>query len=649
MLDGTESYPCVCLRCGDWNAVVSVLRESARVGRLALFFGLFILFWLALINLPTDGFRPELDTSWRGALSYFAFKKLQFGKDVIFTYGPLGYITTDTYSGYLLASRVGFELLLKGVFALLMTSLALRLRPVLGSWFIANIAFLSPISSDAVYLFAIVLSAGYVIESQLSPALAFGVGVLFAVVSLTKFTFFLLCAASLVTVTVYALAKRRWWRATGLMATYLVSVCLLWCLNGQHLSGVLPFVRGAGEVASGYAGAMLINESWPAFWSSLGALLLGGGLLIGLACASKEKDRDLGILLVFGAGLFLAWKEGFVRADPRHMYTLFAFLLFVEPAAWVAFRPPSRHRRLLLGMTLIALVSPYMLLFLIRPQFFAELLPRVSGRIVGNAIAFVYPSDFRAMLDDELSRIKQESALPGMKRLIGQESVDVFGYEQAIALLNDLNYQPRPVFQGYSAYTPFLVARNRDYYLGATAPAFVILKYQTVDDRFAAEDDAGALEVILRNYEPVATEKGYMLWKRKVVSQALAPHRLLRDGTATWGEPLPLLSNECPVWIEVEIGSTWLGKVREFLYKPAKITMTLETVDHETKHYRLVRLLARSGFVVNPAVRNQDDLMEMYKNPGKGNTASVTLEVSGSARLLYRTKYHYRIYAEGMN
>ncbi|MGD0061383.1 MAG: hypothetical protein ABSD58_18400 [Verrucomicrobiia bacterium] len=300
-------------------------------------------------------------------------------------------------------------------------------------------------------------------------------------------------------------------------------------------------------------------------------------------------------------------------------------------------------------MTLIALVSPYMLLFLIRPQFFAELLPRVSGRIVGNAIAFVYPSDFRAMLDDELSRIKQESALPGMKRLIGQESVDVFGYEQAIALLNDLNYQPRPVFQGYSAYTPFLVARNRDYYLGATAPAFVILKYQTVDDRFAAEDDAGALEVILRNYEPVATEKGYMLWKRKVVSQALAPHRLLRDGTATWGEPLPLLSNECPVWIEVEIGSTWLGKVREFLYKPAKITMTLETVDHETKHYRLVRLLARSGFVVNPAVRNQDDLMEMYKNPGKGNTASVTLEVSGSARLLYRTKYHYRIYAEGMN
>ena len=65
---------------------------------------------------------------------------------MIFTYGPLGYITTDTYSGYLLASRVGFELLLKGVFALLMAALALRLRPVLRSCFIVNIVFFSAVS-----------------------------------------------------------------------------------------------------------------------------------------------------------------------------------------------------------------------------------------------------------------------------------------------------------------------------------------------------------------------------------------------------------------------------------------------------------------------------------------------------------------------
>ncbi len=632
-------------RPGDRDLKVTMFRKAAQAERTAAFFGLFALFWLVLISLPMRGFHPDVESSWQGALSYFAFKKLQFGKDVIFTYGPLGYITADTYSGYLLASRVGFELLLKGVFALLMAALALRLRPVLRSCFIVNVAFFSPTSLDAVYLFAIVLSACYAIESQLSPLLTLGVGVLFAVVSLTKFTFLLLCAASLLTVTAYALAKKKWLRATGLVATYLVCVCSLWCLTGQHLSGIPPSFRSACEVASGYAEAMSINPPWSWFWIGLGGLLLAGGLLIGLACASKEKNRDLAILLVLGAGLFLAWKEGVVRADPTHLHTLFAYLLFVVPAAWATFHPPARHRRLLLGMTLIALVSPYVLLLVVHPEVLRVLLAGASARIIQNTTAIVHPSDFRATLDGALSRIKQENALPGMKRLIGQETVDVFGHEQAIALLNDLNYQPRPVFQGYSAYTPFLVARNRDFYLGPTAPAFVILKYQTDDHRLAAEDDAGALEVILRNYEPLGTEKTYMLWKRKAESPPLAPNRLLREGTATWGEPLPLLSDPCPVWIEIEIGSTWLGKLREFLYRPAVIVMIVKTVPHDTEYYRLVRPLARSGFIINPTLRNLNDLLGMYRAPGKGNVSSVTISVDDSARPLYRTRYRYRLYA----
>jgi len=628
---------------------VSVSRESDRVGRLALFFGLFVLFWLVLVNPPTRSFLPEVDASWQGALSYFAFQGLQFGKDTIFTYGPLGYITTDTYSGYLLTSRIGFDLALKGVFAMLMAGLAVRLRPVLRWWFFVNVVLLSVASPDAVYLFVIALSACLVIGSQLSPGLALGTGILFAFVSLTKFTFFLQCGASLLIVVVYALSKRKWRRASGLAMTYLVCLLLFWCLAKQQVSGFLPFLRGAYEVASGYTEAMAATGSWLAFWSGLGELLLGVSLLIGLACASKEKDRDLAILLVLGVALFLAWKESFVRADLWHIDNLFAFLLFVEPAAWAVFRPPAKHRALLLGMTLIALLSSYVLVFLIQPEFFAELLPRANDRVVLNRTTFFHPSDFRAQLENGLSQVKEQNALPIIKHLIGRDSVDVFGHEQAIAILNGLNYQPRPVFQGYSAYTPFLVARNRGFYLGPTAPKFVILKCETIDDRFAAEDDAGALEVILQNYGVFAGENEYLLLKRDVGSPRLAPHRLLREGTATWGDPLPLSAYPCPVWIEIEIDSTWLGKLREFLYKPAGITMTLETLDHETKHYRLIRPLARSGFMVNPALRNRADLLEMYMNPSKGNASSVTLNVADSARPLYGATYHYRIYAEGMN
>ena len=135
----------------------------------------------------------------------------------------------------------------------------------------------------------------------------------------------------------------------------------------------------------------------------LGALLLVRSLLIGLACASKEKDRDLAILLVLGAGLFLAWKAGCRSCRPLVICdTLFAFLLFVGPAAWAVFHPPARHRRLLLGMTLIALVSPYVLLLFVQPGGPSGVASaaRLHDSSV-NVTVIVHPSDFRAALDGD--------------------------------------------------------------------------------------------------------------------------------------------------------------------------------------------------------------------------------------------------------
>jgi len=623
---------------------VSPFRQKPRASHRLAFLGLFVLFWLSLINLPTESLLPKLDSSWQGALSYCASKGLQFGKDVVFTFGPLGYLTTDTYSGYAVASRIGCDLVLKGVFGLLLTALALRLRPILRSWFIMNAVFFSQVSADAIYLFVIPLSACHVVESQLSPVLSVGVGALFAFVSLTKFTFCLLCATSLLIIAIHALSNRYWLRLAPLMASYLACLVLFWCLGGQRLPGVVAFLRGAGAVSSGYTAAMYINELGPAFWSGLGSALVAGGLWTGLAWASDEKRRDLTVLWLFSAALFLAWKEGFVRAD-QHMYTLCAFVLLAEPAAWAVFRPPVKCRRLLMSVTLVGLISPYGLLLLMRPQFVADLFPRARERIIENVRALVHPSDFLAAQEHALSQSKRKNSLPELKRLIGQDSVDVFGHEQAIALLNDLNYRPRPVIQGYSAYTPFLMALNRGFYQGPTAPAFVLFKFQTIDDRLVAADDAGALEVILRNYAPISLENEYWLWKRKPAGPTPTSHRLIREGTAAWGEPLALPGTQGPVWFEADIDSTWLGKLREFLYKPTAVTLTIELRNHDSARYRLVAPLAKSGFLINPFLRDLTDLSEMRRNPGQMNALSVTLNVQDPARLLYRPRYSYRLYA----
>src|ERR1019366_8042506 len=55
---------------------------------------------------------PGLDPSWRMALGYMFEHGMQFGRDVIFTYGPLGFIMSDTFCGVQFWSLIAGQLAL---------------------------------------------------------------------------------------------------------------------------------------------------------------------------------------------------------------------------------------------------------------------------------------------------------------------------------------------------------------------------------------------------------------------------------------------------------------------------------------------------------------------------------------------------------
>jgi hypothetical protein len=82
-----------------------------------------------------------------------------------------------------------------------------------------------------------------------------------------------------------------------------------------------------------------------------------------------------------------------------------------------------------------------------------------------------------------------------------------------------------------------------------------------------------------------------------------------------------------------------------FFYKPAKIVMTVESPTIGARKYRLVRPLAKAGFLVSPVLADSSDVAEMCRHPEHENSLSIMLSRSDSARLLYRNEYHCRLYA----
>src|SRR5262249_26589607 len=129
-------------------------------------------------------------------------------------------------------------------------------------------------------------------------------------------------------------------------------------------------------------------------------------------------------------------------------------------------------------------------------------------------IAFC-PAKLRGQLHAEQARLAAQCALPRIAVAVRDAAVDVMSFEQAAVLLNRLNWHPRPMFQGYGAYTSSLLALNAHYFARETAPEFILFKLQTIDGRYPLLDDAQALLQVIHRYRPVLAERSFLLLQKQ--------------------------------------------------------------------------------------------------------------------------------------
>ena len=69
----------------------------------------------------------ELDPSWHAAVEYATAHHWQFGTQIVFTFGPLGFLSTRTSLGHLVGARIAFAFFWSTLVALAATSMARRL------------------------------------------------------------------------------------------------------------------------------------------------------------------------------------------------------------------------------------------------------------------------------------------------------------------------------------------------------------------------------------------------------------------------------------------------------------------------------------------------------------------------------------------
>src|SRR5438045_1479586 len=106
-----------------------------RWKRLAAFFSLVLVLTLAGVALPQAGppMENDVDTSLSAVLHYAHYNDLQYGPEIAFTYGPLGFLTFYYYYPHAFAGQLVAHFILAFVAAVGLCLIAVRLRWICGS------------------------------------------------------------------------------------------------------------------------------------------------------------------------------------------------------------------------------------------------------------------------------------------------------------------------------------------------------------------------------------------------------------------------------------------------------------------------------------------------------------------------------------
>ena len=600
------------------------------------------LLWLVLtllaINLPE---KPalELDSSWRQALAYFLHRGYPFGEGVVFTYGPLGFLMGNTFTGYYFWAYIVYQVIFSAIAATMIVQVG---RPLVGLARFAYFAFflLWGVSyPDALHMIVIAF-AGWMMINRLgadeSPRPA-AFGLFLAFLAVIKFTNLLFAGFVVTVVTLYAVQRSKRKSAGWLFGSFAFGFLAIWAACGQSLATLPAYVINSLSVSDGYQAAMGLPTPDGQLATALIVFAAGAGYVLWHLVTQPDLIRSIAQLLILSAFLFLNWKHGFVRAD-GHMLGFFYCALVPAVSFPALFRERTKNpfipRACLLLVMFFSLKGMHGTF-----HTTIEYAPNIANDDLMETVRGFgdfdhYRSDLQGQVDDWHRKAK----LTKIKKIVGDASIDVLGFEQAIALFNDFNYTPRPVFQSYSVYTPRLTELNADFIISDRAPEFLLLKLQVIDERPLLMDDSQLMNFFPHLYTFKAVENGFYLFQKRSEPppiDSLRP-RLLRILDQPLGEPLSLAAYGAePVWLEVDLPFSLLGRARNFLYKPPFVHLRVVTSFGEVLTYRMPLTSARAGFQISPHITDFESYLEAHGGGNPRKVENITLLVADADRRFF--------------
>lgn len=567
-------------------------------------------------GVPNSG----LDASWQLMLIHAHEAGLQFGREVIFTWGPWGFLC----NGYHMGATGAVPLLLWQTAGKLGMALGMvLLTRGLVAWrrmaFVVLFLAFHWLFLDTEYFTFIALAVVAGMQGRETPwAGAMMCAAALGFVAQLKFTYLVLSGVGLASAAACWALRGSWPRALALVLAFAVSFAGAWVAAGQSIDNLFPYVRRGLDIATGYGDAMGFDEPWPLFLWGAGTALGMGVFLYAAWRSMAERSLAWTSCGFLAFAFFVMWKESFTRADlvplGGHVFGLFSLALILTPILPGLLFPGRR----LHGVD--ALVPVLLMgVWQVDPAYYSQGPTIAWQRWYGNSHALVRLGSLPGDWQRQYEAACDTEALPAVRAAVGRDGVDVYNFSVGAALMNGLNVEARPIFQGYSAYTPSLEGWNLRHYQSPKAPLYLLWNEERIDDRFPGEDDAMLVTALAGHYTPFLKEGSYWLLRRTspLASAPLRRTVIDRRTVKLWNEVSLEAGRGHAVGIQVEAVPTAIGRLRGLLYRPPTVFLTTTDDSGHRYAWRLLPQVARAGMLLAPVLTLGDDAAAFFRGEAR--------------------------------
>ncbi|WP_411867785.1 hypothetical protein [Vulcanococcus limneticus] len=659
----------------------------------------------ALVVIGAAPFRypePGLDPSWQQALVEATDSGRVFGRDIVFTYGPLHQAVTDQVSRDMtpfVLSRILFSMTwffsvliignLAGVWAAFSIALAAAL---------ASGSFAGPQGDLPFYLFSLVsiISSYSLWLNRPSRTGSFAMVVLPILLAsgalwatLVKLSYLGAAIPSLFAIygiQFLDLFEKKSLRSVLLFLLALAvpfgALCLVWAaLSGWSMGDFVGYYSSLNlEIIKGYADAMSYGPSRSSlalvalYWASI---LLTFRVYFKLSVDNRLSSGSSSVLsgphclLILVAVLLLSWvvfKSAFVRDDGAHV-VLGALFLVSFSLVVIGFNADR------LTESLRVHGVGHLFLVLAPPLALSSLLALLAGYRLPVGIVSSLSDGLKDGLSlfvprerDRLASVR-ERALAGVRPWVEDYgireggSADIIPWDITSLLANRLVYKPRPVPQSYSVYTQPLQKANSDFLLNSPDVGdYLIVDAKDIDGRLPVGLDSPLLLSLKERYVfSHRGSQGSLVFRRRDVPKigAVKGSRVSCD---------PVVAGEL-VWTKGG-GHSWYSQVIPFperasgavvlaanlrdslsrslisgLYRPFPVF--IEYLDRNGMVLGGYRFVAKAGYgmIVYPVVRSNDELFSVLTQSVHSSSApssrvrSMRLSTQSLGRPFYTSRF----------